>query len=141
MGRKFGFSFSWKRAIGVSSAKGRISRKIGIPLTRSGRQRKFGRMAGCFIATATYGGENVIQVRFLRAFRDEILLKSHSGRLFTWVYYIISPFFAWMIRRMPSLRYIFLIILDKAIYKVEEHTFLKIKSFQTKCDNDKETIK
>lgn len=49
MGKKFGFSFSWKRATGLSAAKGRLSRKIGIPLTRSGRQRKLGRMAGCCI--------------------------------------------------------------------------------------------
>ncbi len=34
--------FSWKRLIGLSAAKARISRKIGIPLTRSGRQRKLG---------------------------------------------------------------------------------------------------
>ena len=43
MGRKHGFSFSWKRAMGISAAKGRLSRRIGIPLTRSGRQRKFGK--------------------------------------------------------------------------------------------------
>ncbi len=49
MGRKFGFSFSWRRALGISSAKARISRKIGIPLTRSGRQRKMGRAAGCLV--------------------------------------------------------------------------------------------
>jgi len=49
MGRKYGFSFSWKRAIGVSAMKGRISRKIGIPLTRSGRQRMVGRAAGCCV--------------------------------------------------------------------------------------------
>ncbi|MDZ7620504.1 MAG: hypothetical protein U1E05_26170 [Patescibacteria group bacterium] len=52
MGRKYGFSFSWKRAIGISAAKGRISRKIGVPLTRSGRQRKAGRMLGCCIPFA-----------------------------------------------------------------------------------------
>ena len=34
--------FSWKRFLGISAAKARISRKIGIPLTRSGRQRKLG---------------------------------------------------------------------------------------------------
>ncbi|MDH7601701.1 MAG: hypothetical protein QHI38_06090 [Armatimonadota bacterium] len=39
--------FSWKRLLGVSAAKSRLSRKIGIPLTRSGRQRKFGAAAGC----------------------------------------------------------------------------------------------
>jgi hypothetical protein len=47
MGRKFGISFSWKRALGISSMKQKISRKIGIPLTRQGRQRKVGRMMGC----------------------------------------------------------------------------------------------
>ncbi len=39
--------FSWKRLLGVSAAKSRVSRKIGIPLTRSGRQRKLGAAAGC----------------------------------------------------------------------------------------------
>lgn len=34
--------FSWRRFLGISAAKARISRKIGIPLTRSGRQRKLG---------------------------------------------------------------------------------------------------
>lgn len=43
MGNKFGFSFSWKRALGISSTKGKISKKIGIPLTKSGRERKIGR--------------------------------------------------------------------------------------------------
>lgn len=47
MGRKFGFSWSWKRAVGISAAKAKLSRQIGIPLTRSGRQRKLGRMLGC----------------------------------------------------------------------------------------------
>lgn len=49
MGRKHGFSFSWRRATGYSAAKGRLSRKIGIPLTRSGRQRKIGRAVGCLL--------------------------------------------------------------------------------------------
>jgi hypothetical protein len=44
MGRKFGVSFSWKRATGVSAFKGKVSRSIGIPLTRSGRERKAGRL-------------------------------------------------------------------------------------------------
>ncbi|MBS0547826.1 MAG: peptidoglycan-binding protein [Proteobacteria bacterium] len=42
--RTYGVSFSWKRALGVSAAKGRMSRVIGIPLTQSGRQKKLGRM-------------------------------------------------------------------------------------------------
>lgn len=44
--RSYGLSFSWKRALGISAAKGRISRAIGIPLTKSGRQRKIGRLVG-----------------------------------------------------------------------------------------------
>lgn len=43
MGRKFGASFSWKRALGISGIKNRISRQIGISLTKSGRDQKFGR--------------------------------------------------------------------------------------------------
>jgi hypothetical protein len=42
-----GLSFSWKRALGVSQAQAKLSRQIGIPLSRSGRQRKLGRSAGC----------------------------------------------------------------------------------------------
>jgi hypothetical protein len=34
--------FSWRRFIGITAFKARISRTIGIPLTRSGRQRKLG---------------------------------------------------------------------------------------------------
>ena len=34
--------FSWKRLVGVTAAKRRISRATGIPWTRSGRQRKLG---------------------------------------------------------------------------------------------------
>ena len=51
MGRrkKYGVSFSWKRATGLSAAKGNLSRQIGIPLTRSGRQRKAGKALGCCI--------------------------------------------------------------------------------------------
>lgn len=52
--RKYGFSFSWKRAIGLSSAKSKLSRKIGIPLTRSGRQRKVGRILGCLLPTLMF---------------------------------------------------------------------------------------
>jgi len=41
--------FSWRRLLGISSAKSRISRKIGIPLTKSGRQRKAGAAMGCSV--------------------------------------------------------------------------------------------
>jgi hypothetical protein len=44
---KGGFSYSWKRATGISGAKSSFSKKTGIPLSKSGRQRKFGQAAGC----------------------------------------------------------------------------------------------
>jgi len=43
--------FSWKRFIGISAFKARISRYIGIPLTRSGRQRKIGALVEKFISS------------------------------------------------------------------------------------------
>ena len=41
--------FSWKTFFGITRAKQRISRATGIPLTKSGRQRKFGAfiLSGC----------------------------------------------------------------------------------------------
>ncbi len=44
--------FSWKRFTGVTRAKRRISRATGIPMSRSGRQQKAGRMmsSGCLIS-------------------------------------------------------------------------------------------
>jgi len=40
---KFGFSFSWKRALGISAAKQGFARQTGIPTTQSGIERKVGR--------------------------------------------------------------------------------------------------
>ena len=48
--RNFG-GFSWKRLTGVTRAKQRLSRSTGIPLSRSGRQRKLGKAAGgCLVS-------------------------------------------------------------------------------------------
>ena len=49
MGRKTntgipGVSFSWKRALGITQAKQQISRKTGIPMTKSGLEKKIGNM-------------------------------------------------------------------------------------------------
>ena len=38
--------FSLKRALGVSKAKSKISKKVGIPTTKSGRKRKRNDMIG-----------------------------------------------------------------------------------------------
>ena len=41
-----GLTFSWKRALGVTKVKNKISRSTGIPLSRSGRRSKLGRLLG-----------------------------------------------------------------------------------------------
>ncbi len=51
-----GLSFSWRRALGVSQAQARLSRKIGLPLSRSGRQRKAGRVMGCALPLVVLTG-------------------------------------------------------------------------------------
>lgn len=38
-----GLSFSLKRAVGITAAKQKISRKTGIPLTKGGLERKVGK--------------------------------------------------------------------------------------------------
>ena len=50
-----GLSFSWRRALGISQAQARLSRQIGIPLSRSGRQRKLGSSLGCCWIVAALG--------------------------------------------------------------------------------------
>ena len=44
-----GLSFSWKRALGISQAQSKLSRQIKIPISKSGRQRKFGGATGCLL--------------------------------------------------------------------------------------------
>lgn len=41
-----GLSFSWKRALGITKAKRKISKATGIPMTKSGRRNKIGRILG-----------------------------------------------------------------------------------------------
>ncbi len=50
-----GLSFSRRRALGISQAQAKLSRQIGLPLSRSGRQRKLGRELGCAIPLAVLG--------------------------------------------------------------------------------------
>lgn len=37
-----GLTFSWKRALGISQAKQKIARETGIPMSKSGLERKIG---------------------------------------------------------------------------------------------------
>lgn len=48
-----GFTFSWKRAIGVTRTKQRFARKTGIPTSKSGLERKLGNI----IISALFGNK------------------------------------------------------------------------------------
>ena len=54
-----GLSWSWKRAIGISGLKSKVSQKVGIPLTRGGRERKLGafifKSVGCLVPFTVMG--------------------------------------------------------------------------------------
>jgi hypothetical protein len=47
--RKYGLSFSWKRAVGISGFKQSVAKQTGIPTTKSGMERKIGRSLIQFI--------------------------------------------------------------------------------------------
>jgi Cysteine-rich secretory protein family len=46
---------------------------------------------GCFVATAAYGGRSHPDVRALRRFRDEVLVRHAAGRAFIRVYRVVGP--------------------------------------------------
>lgn len=41
-----GLSFSWKRALGITSLKKKVAKATGIPTTKQGRQSKLGKLLG-----------------------------------------------------------------------------------------------
>ncbi|WP_455368368.1 CFI-box-CTERM domain-containing protein [[Eubacterium] cellulosolvens] len=73
-------------------------------------------VSGCLIATATYGSEVASEVQFLREYRDEIVMKTFSGREFMKVfnmwYYSFSPKVADFERRCEPIR----IVAQYALY-------------------------
>ena len=52
--------FSWKKASGLSAAKGKLSREIGVPLTKSGRKKKMKSATGCCVPFAIFLGVAVL---------------------------------------------------------------------------------
>ena len=64
-------------------------------------QIKAAQASGCFIATVCYGDYDAREVRILRRFRDETLLKSPGGCSAVETYYRLSPPFARWLGRHP----------------------------------------
>jgi hypothetical protein len=47
--------FSWRRFLGVSAFKARVSRRIGIPLIRAGRRQKLGSLIPMLLGLDRWG--------------------------------------------------------------------------------------
>lgn len=58
--KKLGFSWSAKKASGLSGARGKVARATGIPTTRDGRRRKMGRVVGCLVPLLICGALGAI---------------------------------------------------------------------------------
>jgi len=76
--------------------------------------------AGCFVATATYGDEDAIEVRFFRVFRDRVLARHPWGRLFIHAYYRVSPYLAWLVERFPVLKLPARWLLNRMVLRAEK---------------------
>ena len=86
--------------------------------------------SGCFVATVTYGDEDIVEVRFLRAFRDEVLSKSTIGRIFIWAYYRLGANIARVVELLPFLRTACRRTLDSIVRIIESKTHLKRNNFR-----------
>lgn len=95
-------------------------------------------MAGCFVATAAYGNSECVEVRFLRAFREQVLLKTRMGRAFIYLYYGIGPHLAWVVGKVPFLKRLALRSIEEMIEIIEKHSSLKRETFR-ELDRMKET--
>ncbi|MGQ0795779.1 MAG: CFI-box-CTERM domain-containing protein [Nitrosopumilaceae archaeon] len=87
---------------------------------------------GCLIATATYGSELSPQVQTLREIRDQMLMKTDSGRSFmisfNQFYYSFSPTVADWERSNPVLKDLVKIIITPLIGTLSILTYLDIDS-------------
>lgn len=86
--------------------------------------------SGCFVATVTYGDEDIVEVRFLRTFRDEVLSKSALGRMLIRIYYLIGSHVARVVELLPFLKIPCRWTLDVIVERIESTTHLKRNSFR-----------
>jgi hypothetical protein len=85
--------------------------------------------SSCFVATAVYGDSNSIHVQFLRAFRNEFLLKNVLGRSLVKFYYKVGPHLAKPVARRPFLKALTRKSLSRIIRSIERHTHLRLEDF------------
>ena len=65
------------------------------------------RKSRCFVATAVFVRESHPALGRLRSYRDEVLRRRRSGRLFVWAYELVGPWLALVVCRWPRLRGLF----------------------------------
>lgn len=76
--------------------------------------------SSCYIATAVYGDYNAPEVKVLRSFRDEKLLKSNAGRSFVKGYYLVGPVLAKTVAMLPLLNSYVRRILNKIVKSIQD---------------------
>lgn len=87
-----------QEAIEYKKNENRYNKEIIIKVPTPKRKKK-----ACFIATAVYGDVESYEVKLLRNYRDESLLKSPIGRLFINFYYFFSPPIADFLKKHKSI--------------------------------------
>jgi hypothetical protein len=92
--------------------------------------KKVIRRKGCFVATAVYGDEDFIEVQFLRAYRDTVMLRSVAGRVATRAYYRFGPHLAAIVETRPLLKRLARRTLDHVVNRIEATTPLRRDNFR-----------
>ena len=87
--------------------------------------------SGCFVATAAYGDEDLIEVHLLRQFRDHYLATTIIGRKFIWIYYRYGPYAAAFIEHSLFLRRLARCSLNAFVRVIERFTPLSRESAGT----------
>jgi hypothetical protein len=88
--------------------------------------------SGCFVATVTYGDEDIVEVRFLRAFRDCVLAPSRFGRFLIWLYYRCGPYLGWLVLHTPFAKKTARRSLDFFVTAIEHLTNLRRDHFRAR---------
>ncbi len=81
---KFGFSFSWKRLLGISGFRNSIARKTGIPTLRCEAERK---ISGCslLLVTQISGAENGYKAPILNNPKYASVSEVNNGKYATFI--------------------------------------------------------
>ena len=68
------------------------------------KYRPSGGPASCFVATVAFGGADAPELKILRGFRDDVLLRFRPGHAFVEMYYRVGPIWASHLAKAPRLK-------------------------------------